>query len=387
MQEATTKPRISVIVEGYNDSLDLGTVEETVEALKNQDFPAEQVEVILVGSIAQADGWKAKYEKEKSFFTVKVIGNDEAHYYQLKNEGAKIASAEILALIDSDVIPEKTWLSTIYEGIAKRGAEVVAGISLFRDESEMLTSESPFLLTAASISWGFVVPKELDQQDLSPNAFLSHNLGIRSDVFYRHFYREDLGRTCAGSFLFNSLLESGAKLSLQTKQRVAHNFSFWWWLSRLHLRFGYEVFKLRRIDSRYPNKFITKLSLLEPLISLGWHVLLDIPRWFRFSKALQISNGRRVLFLPLVCGLSFLARGAEAIGMYLTIISPEKMRKESCPQLTIFSSVKIKFNIMQAVKNDPLISVIIEGYNDSLQFGTVEETVEALKTRIFPLNR
>ena len=119
----------------------------------------------------------------------------------------------------------------IYDGIAGHGADVVAGISLFRDESQKLKVESPFLLTAASISWGFVVPKELDGQVLSPNAFLSHNLGIRKSVFNQHLYREDLGRTCAGSFLFNSLLESGAILRLQTEQRVAHNFSFWWWLS------------------------------------------------------------------------------------------------------------------------------------------------------------
>jgi glycosyltransferase involved in cell wall biosynthesis len=329
MQEAKNNPLISVIIEGYNASLELGTIEEIYTALQEQDFPIEQVEVILVGSVAQAESWEAKFADQKTFSSVKTIGDDQAHYYQLKNKGAKIAEAEILGFLDSDVIPDKHWLSTIYDGIAGHGADVVAGISLFRDESQKLKVGSPFLLTAASISWGFVVPKELDGQVLSPNAFLSHNLGIRKSVFNQHFYREDLGRTCAGSLLFNSLLESGAKMRLQTKQQVAHNFSFWWWVSRLHLRFGYEVFRLRRIDSRYPNKFIARLSLLEPLISLGWYVMLDVPRWLRFSKALQISNGRRILFLPLVCGLSFLARGAEAIGMYLTLISPEKMQRRA----------------------------------------------------------
>jgi glycosyltransferase involved in cell wall biosynthesis len=329
MQKNKEKPLISVIIEGYNDSLQLGSAEATLEALRNQNFPAEQVEVILVGSTAQAGAWARKYQSDRSFFAIKTVGDDDAHYYRLKNEGAKIASGDILGLLDSDVIPNNEWLSTIYAGIVEKGAEAVAGISMFRDENEIRSPESPFLLTAASISWGFVVPKELGRQEILPNAFLSHNLGIRKEVFDRHFYREDLGRTCAGSFLFNSLLESGAKLRLQTTQRVAHNFSFWWWLSRLHLRFGYEVFKLRRIDSRYPNKFLARLSLLEPIISLGWHVLLDIPRWLRFSKAVKLGKFRRYSFLPLVCGLSFLARSAEMVGMYLTIFLPEKMQSRA----------------------------------------------------------
>jgi glycosyltransferase involved in cell wall biosynthesis len=325
MLENNNKPSISVIIEGYNDSLQLGTVEDVIRSLQDRDFPARNVELILVGSEAQAAGWREIYDRDANFFSVKCVGNDTAHYYQLKNEGAKLATAEILAFIDSDVIPESNWLSSIYFGIVEQGADAVAGISLFRDEHHWLHTYRPFLQTAASISWGFVVPKNWDAPILRPNAFLSHNFGIRTSVFHQHTYREDLGRTCAGSFLFNSLLQLDAKLILQPQQRIAHNFTFWWWLSRLHLRFGYEVYQLRRIDPRYPNKFISKLAILEPLISFFWHVMLDVPRWFRFSGTIGLSKLRQILLLPLLLLLSCFARSAETIGMYLTIFRPEAM--------------------------------------------------------------
>ena len=327
MQKNKEKPLISVIIEGYNDSLQLGSAEATLEALRNQNFPAEQVEVILVGSTAQAGAWARKYQSDRSFFAIKTVGDDDAHYYRLKNEGAKIASGDILGLLDSDVIPNNEWLSTIYAGIVEKGAEAVAGISMFRDENEIRSPESPFLLTAASISWGFVVPKELGRQEILPNAFLSHNLGIRKEVFDRHFYREDLGRTCAGSFLYNNLFESGAAFYFQTDQRVAHNFSFVWWLGRINFRSGYEIYRLRRIDPRYPNKFLTKLGFAEPFFSFFWNVLIDVPRWFRFSRFLGFGPVRRWLYVPLVVGLSCCARSAESLGMLATIFFRKTMRR------------------------------------------------------------
>ncbi len=327
--KSNAKPLISVIVEGYNDSLQLGTVDAVVNALREQDFETKNIEVILVGSEAQATGWKELFVDEKSFFNVKCVGDDALHYYQLKNIGAANATSEILALLDSDVIPQSNWLSTIYQGIVEQGADAVAGISLFRDENQRFSPDNSFLQVAASISWGFVVPQNAASLILRPNAFLSHNLGIRASVFQQHTYREDLGRTCAGSFLFNSLLESEAKLILQPNQRIAHNFTVWWWLSRLHLRFGYETYQLRRIDPRYPNKSLAKLSFVEPLITTIWNIMLDVPRWLRFSTVLQLSKLRQILLLPIVIGLSFFARSAEMFGMYATMFFPEAMKKRA----------------------------------------------------------
>jgi len=104
MSGIAPKPAISVIVEGYNDSLDLGSALETVKSLANQTWPLERVEIILAGSVQQASAWQEALAQERRFFAVKVIGAD-AHYYRLKNLGAEAASGDILAFTDSDALP------------------------------------------------------------------------------------------------------------------------------------------------------------------------------------------------------------------------------------------------------------------------------------------
>jgi glycosyltransferase involved in cell wall biosynthesis len=317
MSGIAPKPAISVIVEGYNDSLDLGSALETVKSLAGQTWPLEQVEIILAGSAQQAAGWQEALAQEHRFFAVKVIGA-EAHYYRLKNLGAEAASGDILAFTDSDALPEDGWLEAIARGI-EGGAPVVAGVTLYRPESGR--ARFPSLLTvAASISWGFVVG------DPAPG-FLSHNVGFRRSAFEQIRYREDLGRTCAGWFLHEALVRNGLPVQFQPEQRVRHVFTWRWWLSRLHVRFGYENYLLRRMNPGAPYGWTRHLSVLEPLAAMAWHVVLDVPQWFRFTNRIGWSRFGQVAYIPVVLLLSLGARSAEAYGMYATIFAPERMRR------------------------------------------------------------
>ena len=81
------RPRVSVVIEGYNESLDLGSARDTLVALGRQDFPLGEVEVILVGSEAQAEAWRAAWTDPAPFGRVLALAAEGAHYYALKNEG------------------------------------------------------------------------------------------------------------------------------------------------------------------------------------------------------------------------------------------------------------------------------------------------------------
>jgi glycosyltransferase involved in cell wall biosynthesis len=320
MTDVNTRPVISVLVEGYNDSLDLGSALETVKSLADQTYPLEQVEIVLTGSEKQAACWREALAGERRFFAVKVIGAD-AHYYRLKNLAAEAAGADILAFIDSDVCPERGWLQAIARGI-EGGAPVVVGLSLFRRESE--ANRFPILLSAAaSVSWGFMV----GSPDHPARGLLSHNVGFRRSAFEQIRYREDLGRTCAGSFLYEELARNGIPIRFQRDQRVRHVFGWRWWLTRLHVRFGYEVFLLRRLNPSGRHGWTKQLRLVEPLATMAWHILLDIPQWFRFSKHLGWSWPQRLAYVPCVCMMSIAARSAEACGMYSTMLDSERMRR------------------------------------------------------------
>ena len=129
------KPVVSVIVEGYNESRDLGKAVNTIEALQRQDFPADQVEIILMGSATQVKEWRALYGQSTPFWGVQAVEAEGLSYLQLKNRGAEFASAEILAFTDSDVYPHRTWLSSLVEGI-RGGGDVSIGLSLFKSATD-----------------------------------------------------------------------------------------------------------------------------------------------------------------------------------------------------------------------------------------------------------
>ncbi len=322
MRDAAGAPLISVLIEGYNDSLDLGSALETVNSVAEQNYPLKRVEVILTGSEKQAAHWSEALTEEHRFFGIKVIGAD-AHYYRLKNLAVEAASGDILAITDSDVLPEKGWLEAMAQGI-EGGADVVAGLTLFRYEHGADRWQAP-LAAAASISWGFIIGD--GNPGGAPRGFLSHNVGFRRSAVERLRYREDLGRTCAGSFLYEDIVRSGLSIQFRPDQRVRHVFTWNWWLKRLHVRFGYEVFLLRRLNPAARHGWTQKLWIVEPLATMAWHVVLDIPQWFRYSRCLDWGLLRRVAYVPLVIPISVAARSAEAYGMYSTMLDPERMRR------------------------------------------------------------
>jgi glycosyltransferase involved in cell wall biosynthesis len=317
-------PAVSVIVEGYNAMSDIGSMDDTMSALRAQRFPLREVEIILVGSSAQASEWERRFSADADFHSVRAVGADGSKYYGFKNCGAEIARAPILAFTDSDAAPFPEWLATLVNGI-RNGADVTAGISLFRDERSA-NSRSPWLLAAASISWGFVAGAARDGSPVA-KAFLSHNVGVRAEVFERMRFRSDLGRTCAGTLLYTALVAEGARITLQPEQRVAHAFRPWWWVSSLHPRFGYELWLLWGLEGGSRQGWVRRLGVFAPPLAMGWHVLLDIPQWFRVARFLGMSALRRLALVPLLLTFSVAARGAEMVGMYGALFAPKKMAR------------------------------------------------------------
>jgi hypothetical protein len=58
-----------------------------------------------------------------------------------------------------------------------------------------------------------------------------------------------------------------------------------------------------------------------------WHMLLAMPRWFRFARMWGLSLPLACLYFPLFLCVAALAHAAEAAGMYATMVSPEGMRR------------------------------------------------------------
>jgi glycosyltransferase involved in cell wall biosynthesis len=314
-------PLVTVVVEGYNESQDLGAATNTIEALSNQDGPVDRVELILVGTSEQVASWGDVAAIDHPFHSLRTLPLDDAHYYELKNGGAEVANGEIIAFTDSDVVPQRHWLSSIVEGIAE-GADVTVGLSLFKSSdgwNHALASRQ----VAASITWGWVVGKGRG----AAAGFMDHNVAMRASVAREHPYRTEFGRVVASPLLYRTVANAGRRVELRPLQQVIHYHDWWYWLTSLHFRYGYEVYRLRRLDSDYPNQWISRTGPLEPLVTWGWHVLLDVPRWLRYSSRLGLPLRRRLGLLALLVPMSVAARGMECLGMYATMIAPRRMER------------------------------------------------------------
>jgi len=318
------RPLVSVVLDGYNETRSLGTARNTLEALKRQNFPLDRVEVIIAGSAEQIRELKEMYPSAAPFMAIKSVAVEEGQYYQLKNSGAKIASGEIIAFTDSDVYPQANWLSSIVENL-NNGADASVGLSLFK-KANGWEPGGTLRHIAVSITFGYILGRITTGQLPEVRGFMDHNIALRAGTYHRFPYREDQGRTCASPLLFRTLTQGGAKLLLQPQQQVVHYFAWRYWLS-LHFRYGYEIYQIRRLDKNYPNQWIARTGILEGVFTLIWHMLLNQPRWLRFSKLRGFGLLQRVALLPVVGVLSLAANTSEMLGIYATMLRPDAMKR------------------------------------------------------------
>jgi hypothetical protein len=111
---------------------------------------------------------------------IRAIAADGAQYYQLKNVGARAARGDVVALLDTDVVPDRGWLAAV-DASMEAGVDFSAGIS-HRSYSESAVPLPEIILDlAGSISWGFVLGAAAGDW-IEPRGFLSHNIAFRRPV-------------------------------------------------------------------------------------------------------------------------------------------------------------------------------------------------------------
>ena len=117
-------PSVSVIIPCKDSGR---TIRQTVEAMLAQDYPA-LAEVILVGDIGDST-WAAIADITDSRLIVleqeKTPGRRDPNVK--RDKGISKSSGDILALADSDVVPEPGWLTCAVGLLQRQGGGLVAG--------------------------------------------------------------------------------------------------------------------------------------------------------------------------------------------------------------------------------------------------------------------
>jgi len=116
----TNWPRISVIVCTYNGSR---TIRETMEKLKELDYPDYEIIVVNDGSTDHTEDIARKYD-------VTLISTKNNGLSHARNEGWKVASGEIVAYIDDDAYPDPHWLKFLASSFLSSSFVGVGGPNL-----------------------------------------------------------------------------------------------------------------------------------------------------------------------------------------------------------------------------------------------------------------
>jgi glycosyltransferase involved in cell wall biosynthesis len=156
-------PLVSVIIPVFNDAARL---RDCLAALERQSWPRERLQVIVVDN-GSTDDLGTVLEAFPS-----VVRDLEGRpgSYAARNRGLELARGEILALTDSDCLPEPGWIAA---GVAELQAHPEVGIVGGNVELRAADPARPTAVELHELLWGF--PQEAyvtaDRYSVTANLF------------------------------------------------------------------------------------------------------------------------------------------------------------------------------------------------------------------------
>jgi GT2 family glycosyltransferase len=126
--EATTWPRVTVVVCSYNGA---ATIRETLEGLMRLDYPDYEVVVVDDGSTDGTAAIAAEY-------AVRLIRTENRGLSAARNTGLAAATGEVVAYIDDDAYPDPHWLRYLVRTLLDGGYAGAGGPNLSPPRAGMI---------------------------------------------------------------------------------------------------------------------------------------------------------------------------------------------------------------------------------------------------------
>jgi hypothetical protein len=298
------QPVVSVIVTSDYASGKPETWNElraALAGLARQDFQ-EPAEFLLIESADLAPEIPTDLKNILPALQVIVAPAESAS--KLKNEGVRVASADLVAMIDGDCVADSNWLSRFVAlmrsrpEIAAVSGRTVYGGGRFFDRVMALISRS-----------------FLDTGRTAPTRHLTvNNAGFRRSVLLSHPFPEQLGPHMS-VLQAEPILRAGGRLFFEPGLRVLHHYDGWSTETEIRRSMGYGVIRARHIDRRLPHAWMAQLGYFSIPLYVASRVLHT---WWNCLRGAR-RYGVAWYQLPAAFGLAAAACAMEIPGMILAV--------------------------------------------------------------------
>ncbi|MEM2954692.1 MAG: glycosyltransferase family 2 protein [Candidatus Nanoarchaeia archaeon] len=317
-------PKISVIIPVHNKEK---YIAKSIESVLNSNYPKNKLEIIVVddGSTDKTFEIISKYASKYSKY-IKPVHREKASGRAAipKNEGAKIASGDILVFLDGDSIVEKNALKNL---IAYFDNPVVGGVTGFVG---VLIEKNKFIESIQKIEYAFIAWTRALMDQFNGVYVLPGGLSaIRKDVFFKiggydpNNLTEDIElawKICAHNYINKMAFDAKAYTY------VPQTFKEWW-----HQRVRWDIGGVQTLLKYFKyvkcngvlGRWIIPFFFASMLISLaGFFVFLSLVSFFLYNK-ISFLLGLAAAKVPLfqISNLYYYPSVMTFFGILLLILS------------------------------------------------------------------
>lgn len=294
-------PRLSIVIPGYNCAK---TIEESLQACLNQDYPQDLYEIIFVD-----DGSEDNTKELVGKYPVRYIFQKHSGPAKARNRGWKEAVGEIILFTDSDCVPDKRWIKNLVKNFSDERVGAVGGSYGIKNQQNLLAS-----CIHAEILWRH------HKMHREVKTLGSYNLALHKEVLIKlnGFDETYLSSSGEDNDLCYRLLEKGYKLIFEPNALVYHYYpekifpylrhQFWhgYWRVKLYKKH----FRMVKGDD-----YSGLLDYFPPMLILffGFFNLVLFIELFRTFKIFWYTKEIRHLSLFFIILLRDLWRGAGLV--------------------------------------------------------------------------
>ncbi len=141
-------PSISFLVPAYNEE---SSIEETVKAIINIDYPKNKKEIILINDGSKDKTLQIAKKLEKKYKIIKVLDKANSGKANSLNEGLKLVKNELIAVVDADSYPKQDALLNMIGHFEDKNVAAVTSRVLVKNKNNWLGKSQ--VLDYSIIAW------------------------------------------------------------------------------------------------------------------------------------------------------------------------------------------------------------------------------------------